>query len=109
MQIARRTIGPGHESLELDISPYSLFVGSIRSPVTREKYLQRMGYFFDFLNIDGNGVKGHFEKLTLQAKSDVNWFANIIFMYLQMHKDRVERREISSATLRNYVKPIKVP
>jgi hypothetical protein len=28
-----------------------LFVKSIRSPVTKEKYLQRMGYFFDYLNI----------------------------------------------------------
>jgi hypothetical protein len=28
---------------------FSIFILAIRSPVTREKYLQRMGYFFDFL------------------------------------------------------------
>ena len=32
---------------ELDLSPYSIFVGSIRSPETRKKYIQRMGYFFE--------------------------------------------------------------
>lgn len=108
MQIARRTIGPAHESLELDILPYSLFIGSIRSPITREKYLQRVRYFFDFLNLDGNDVEGQFEKLTLRARSDVNWFASVILKYLQVHKGRVERKEISSATIRNYVKPIKL-
>jgi hypothetical protein len=28
--------------------PLSIFILAIRSPVTREKYLQRIGYFFDF-------------------------------------------------------------
>jgi hypothetical protein len=31
--------------------PFSIFVLAIRSTVTREKYLQRIGYFFDFLRI----------------------------------------------------------
>ncbi len=97
-----------NQSLELDVSPYSLFIGSIRSPVTREKYLQRMGYFLDYLNIRQKDVEERFEILTLKAKNDVNWLANVIFKYLQVHKGRVERKEISSATLRNYVKSIKL-
>ena len=31
--------------------PFSIFILAIRSPVTREKYLQRIGCFFDFLGI----------------------------------------------------------
>lgn len=30
---------------------FSIFILAIRSPVTREKYIQRLGYFFDFLGI----------------------------------------------------------
>jgi hypothetical protein len=38
----------------LSSDPFSIFILAIRSPVTREKYLQRIGYFFDFLGF----VKG---------------------------------------------------
>jgi integrase len=94
--------------IQLDVSPYALFVGSIRSPVTKEKYLQRMGYFFDYLNIHQKDLQERFEILTQKAKADINWLVNAIFRYLQGHKGRVERKEITSATLRNYVKPIRL-
>jgi hypothetical protein len=83
-------------------------VGSIRSPVTREKYLQRMGYFFDYLNIHQKDEEECFDILTQMARADFNWLVNAIFKYLQGHKTRVDRKEISSATLRNYVKPIRL-
>ena len=67
-----------------------------------------MGYFFDYLKIEEKDVEERFEILTQKAKGNMNWFANAIFVYLQGHKGRVERKEISSATLRNYVKPIKL-
>lgn len=67
-----------------------------------------MRYFLDYLNIRQKDVEERFDILTLEAKGDINWFANVIFKYLQWHKGRVERKEISSATLRNYVKPIKL-
>jgi hypothetical protein len=65
-----------------------------------------MGYFFDFLNIHKNDLEEHFEILTQKARKDFNWLVNAIFKYLQGSKGRVERKEISSATLLNYVKPI---
>jgi integrase len=108
MQLEQKGISLEDQSLELDVSPYSLFIGSIRSPVTRDKYLQRMRYFLDYLNIRQKDVEERFDILTLEAKGDINWFTNVIFKYLQGHKGRVERKEISSATLRNYVKPIKL-
>lgn len=57
MQLGHNEIGLGNEPIQLEIRPYSLFVGSIKSPVTREKYLQRMGYFFDYLNIEEKDVE----------------------------------------------------
>jgi integrase len=46
--------------------------------------------------------------LTQKAKANLNWFVNAIFKYLQDHKARVDRKEISSSTLRNYLKPIRL-
>jgi integrase len=42
------------------------------------------------------------------ANANTGWLVNAIFNYLQVHKGRVERKEISTATLRNYVKPIRL-
>jgi integrase len=66
-----------------------------------------MGYFFGFLNIDGD-TEECFEILTRKARVDINWLVNGIFRYLQGHKGRVVRKEISTATLRNYIKPIRL-
>jgi hypothetical protein len=94
------------EEFQLEVDPYSLFIGSIRSPETKKKYLQRMGYFFDYLNIRQNYEEENFEVLSQKANADIKWLVNAIFKY-QGHKDRVECKEISSTTLRNYVKPIR--
>jgi integrase len=96
------------EASQLEVGPYSLFIGSIGSPETKKKYLQRMGYFLDYLNIRQNNEEESFEVLTQKANVNTKWLVNAIFKYLQGHKDRVERKEISSATLRNYVKPIRL-
>ena len=67
-----------------------------------------MGYFFNYLNIPQNSQEERFEILTQKAKADLNWLINAVFKYIQNYKDRVDRKEISSATLRNYVKPIRL-
>jgi hypothetical protein len=97
------------ESIQLHSSPYSIFILAIRSPITREKYLQRLGYFLDYSGIGEQGtIEERCNIFGKKAKSDINWLANNILKYLQYHKDRVERKEITGSTLRNYIKPIKL-
>ena len=67
-----------------------------------------MGYFLDYLSIHQTDTEERFEILTRKASTDINWLVNVIFRYLQVHKTRVERKEISTATLRNYIKPIRL-
>jgi hypothetical protein len=59
------------ESIELDVSPYSLFVASIRSPETKIKYLTRTRYFFDYLNILQDDLEKCFEVLARKASTRV--------------------------------------
>ena len=103
------------EKEEIPMDPYSFFILAIRSPVTRAKYLQRMGYFLDFLEIpksDDYGSIISFENrinsFAQRARDDVNWLTNSIVKYLHGHKQRVERKEITGSTLRNLIKPIKL-
>jgi hypothetical protein len=90
-------------------SPYSVFVLAIRSPQTKEKYLQRFGYFLDFVKIElGRQLEERCNILGELAKNDPKWITNCIFNYLQLLKNRVEAKEIKASTLRNNIKPIKL-
>ncbi len=43
-----------------------------------------------------------------RAKAETAWLTNNVVRYLHIHRQRAKKREISGATLRNYVKPIKL-
>jgi hypothetical protein len=94
--------------LNLESSPYSIFILSIRSQVTKGKYLQRIGYFLDFVGIKQGIIEERCNTFGLKAKADRTWIVNNIVKYLQVHKNRAERKEITGSTLRNYIKPIKL-
>lgn len=94
--------------LEYEEAPYSAFTLAIRSPITRQKYLQRLEYFISFLGIDEGNSETRCNILGQRSKADSKWLANAVIRYLHVHQQRLERREISAATLRNYLKPIKL-
>jgi hypothetical protein len=97
--------------MALGSNAYSLFVFAIRSPQTKQKYLQRFGYFLDFAQVateKGTSIEKCSSRLVDLAKSDYNWLVNCIFNYLQLLKNRVESKEIKPSTLRNNIKPIKL-
>jgi hypothetical protein len=88
---------------------YSLFVYAIRSPLTRDYYLRRLRIFFNHINLMPNETMeercNYFAKNGIQ---DPNWAFSCVIKFLQFQKDRVQREEITGATLRNFVKSIKL-
>ena len=50
----------------------------------------------------------HLDKRLTGNEEGAKWLVNNLIKYLQMHKERVERKEITGSTLRNYIKPIKL-
>jgi hypothetical protein len=100
-----------NDNLRLESSAYSLFVLAIISPQTKQKYLQRFGYFLDFAQVatgKGTSIEERCNMLADVAKNDYKWLVNCIFNYLQLLKTRVDSKEIKPSTLRNNVKPIKL-
>lgn len=89
-------------------TPYESFVFAIRSPVTREKYLGRLGYFMSYVGITEGNLEDRCNIFGQKCKSDNSWVVNNVIRYLRIHRERVERRELSASTLSNYVKPIKL-
>lgn len=90
-------------------NPYSLFVYAVRSPLTREYYLRRLRKFIDFLGIEQQKTLEERCNIFAQCgKEDNNVAFNWIIKFLQFQKERVEKGDITAATLRNYVKAIKL-
>jgi hypothetical protein len=90
---------------------YSLFILAMRSPQTKQKYLQRFGYFLDFAQVAtvrGTSFEERCNRLAELAKGDYKRLLNCIFNYLQLLRSRVESKQIKPSTLRNNIKPIKL-
>jgi hypothetical protein len=88
---------------------YSLFVYAVRSQVTRDYYLRRLRIFFNYISLLPEGTMEN--RCNIFAKNgikDPNWAFSSIVKFLQFQKERVEKEEITGATLRNFVKAIKL-
>lgn len=93
---------------EILIDPYSIFVYAIKSPLTRKKYEGRLNKFFDFTGIAGETLEARCAAFEQKTRADANWATSVTMWFLQSLKRRVESKEISGATIRNYVKAIKL-
>jgi hypothetical protein len=96
--------GPLEES-----NPYSLFIYAVRSQVTRDYYLRRLRIFLNHINLlPGGTMEERCNLFAVKGRRDQNWVFSSIVKFLQYQKERVEREEITGATLRNFVKAIKL-
>jgi site-specific recombinase XerC len=96
------------EQLESDPNPWTLYLYAMKSPVTRDKYQKRLGKFFDFLRVEGSTIEDKSRVFVEMATRESNWTFNNILSFIQFQNSRVIKKEISGATVRNYVKSIKL-
>jgi integrase len=94
------------QSEELD--PWSLFIYAMKAPMTRNRYQTRLAKFFDFIDIAGTRLEDRARTFAERGKNDSNWAFNNIVKFVQFQNSRVNKKEITGATVRNYVKSIKL-
>jgi len=88
---------------------YSLFVYAIRTQITRDYYLRRLRTFFDFIKLLPNAkIQNRCNHFAVIAVKNHNWTFSKIIGFLQFQKERVQREEITAATLYNFVKALKL-
>ena len=86
-----------------------MFVYAIRSPYTKESYFRRLRRFFDTINFcKGEPLDKRCNTFAYSGRRNSNWAFNNILKFLQSQKERVEKKEITASTLRNYLKTIKM-
>ena len=90
-------------------SPYNMFKYSVRSELTRRYYERRIRTFFDYIGfLTGSEIEKRCNVFAKKGKRNNNWAIVNIIRFLQYEKERVERGEITAATLSNFVKSIKL-
>ncbi len=92
----------------VNIDPYTMFLHAMKSPVTRTKYSRRLEMFFDFLKLPGETIDGKCLTFANNGRNNVNWVFSNILKFVLFHKERIHKKEISGATLINYLKAIKL-
>jgi hypothetical protein len=80
----------------------------MKSPQTRIKYQNRLARFFEYSSINGSTIEEKARSFADRGSNDVKWAFIIILKFVQYELQRVNRKEIAAATLRNYVKSIKL-
>ncbi len=89
------------------LDPWMLYIYSIKSPATKEKYLLRLGKFLDYIGFQGP-LQDKARAFASKGKGDGNWAFGGIVRFIQFQKDRFNKKEITAGTIRNYVKSIKL-
>jgi hypothetical protein len=97
------------ENIDVVTSPYSMCKYSIRTELTRKYYERRIRTFFDFIEfMVGSPIEVRCNLFAEKAKSDTHWPIVPIISFLQYEKERVQKEEITAATLTNFVKSLKL-
>jgi hypothetical protein len=92
------------------MTSYLMFKYAIKTELTRKYYERRLKRFFDFIEFDSweNDIETRCNAFAEKAKSNTNWTLNQVIRFLQYQKERLDNKEITAATLKNFVKSIKV-
>ena len=79
----------------------------MNSSVTRDRYTTRLRRFLRFLGIEGE-VKEQCRVFVERSVKDPQFAFRNVISFLQVQKERVNKKEITGSTVRNYVKAVKL-
>jgi integrase len=101
---------PIEEHEQNKLSPYMMFKYSIRSDITRKYYERRLRSFFDYVQfeIEIKDMEKRCNDFVEYSRSNIGWMLNQIIRFLHFQRQRVENEQITAATLKNFVKSLKV-
>jgi integrase len=88
-----------------DSDVWRLFLYAMKS---RDKYQRRLSKFFEFAEIQGTSLQTKALSFIRKSTLDSTWIFTIVLRFLEHQNSRVNNREICGATVRNYVKAIKL-
>jgi hypothetical protein len=91
------------------LSPYSKFKLALKSKEVQRQYPNLLERFLDFCEFEGLNIEQKAIKFSSFAKSkSQEEVEDLVIRFVLYQKERIDKKEITSGTLRNYVKAIKL-
>src|SRR5918993_1363480 len=87
--------------------PIKTFLYALKAPETKRKYPQRLKFFFDFVFSDFD-IKIQAREFIKKAKNDDQFVYSAFIQFIIAQNKRVEKKEITAGTVRNYYKAAKL-
>lgn len=91
------------------LSPYSKFKMALKSKEVQRQYPNLLERFLDFYRFEGLDIEQKSIKFSCFAKSkSQEEIEDLVIRFVLFQKERIDNEEITSGTLRNYIKAIKL-
>src|SRR5918996_1918682 len=88
---------------------WMMYIYSLKSPVSKQKYPKRLAKFFVFAGLPQDiSIEEQSKVFVAKAARDANWAFNTILKFVMFQLERVNRKEIVISTVRGYLKAIKL-
>jgi hypothetical protein len=88
------------------LSPYDNFVYALKAETTKRQYPRKLERFLSFIGLEGT-IQQKCNKL-FEIATNKELFQSHLIRFINFQKERILKKEISEATLANYVKTIKL-
>ncbi|MDW0225879.1 MAG: hypothetical protein QOA21_10765, partial [Nitrososphaeraceae archaeon] len=84
------------------LSPYDHFVYALNAKETKRQYPHRLDKFLSFIGLEGS-IQEKCNKLFHLSKNK-DLLQSHLIRFINFQKERIQNKDISEGTLRNYVK-----
>jgi hypothetical protein len=91
------------------LSPYAKFKMALKSKEVKRQYPNLLEKFLDFCKFEGASIEQKATKFHLFAKSkSQEELEDLVIKFILFQMERIDKGEITSGTLRNYLKALKL-
>jgi integrase len=87
--------------------PWMLFLYALKAPATKDKYIERLAKFLDFVGYGGTKEEKA-RAFAARARADPNYAFNSVLKFFQAKREQIDRKEMATGTVRNYLKSLKL-
>lgn len=93
-------------------NPLAMFMYALKAPESKRQYPKRLKVFLDFLTskneLSCSDLENQCREFMTKSQTDPKWANNKLMDFVLYQKERVYKNEIVYATIRNYLKTVKL-
>ena len=95
-------------SVRIKLSPFSKFKSALKSKEVQRQYPNSLGSFLDFCKFDGLDVEEKAVNFYNFVQANSEEVEDLLMSFVSFQKQRIQKKEITSGTLKNYLKAVKL-